>query len=167
MIGLHFLEVVKEILAMGRMCQSMREGIISLLYKKDDPKDLSNYRPITMLCIDYKTISKAKTNRLVKVMPHVVENDQTCGVKGRKISWNISLYRDIMAYLQDRNQSAISVTIDQQKAFDRVNYVCMFNTLETFGFSENFINIIKTLYNDVGSRVNINENLSPLINQGK
>ncbi len=98
-------------------------------------------------------------------MPHIVGNDQTCGMKGRGISWDISLYRDIMAYLQDRKMSAISVTADQQKAFDRVNYGCMFNTLETFGFSEKFINIIKTLYNDVGRRMNMNGNLSPWINK--
>lgn len=166
-IGTHLLEVIKEMLTIRKMCQSMREGIISLVHKKGDPKDLSNYRPITMLCVDYKIISKVITNRLTNVMPHLVGNDQTCGMRGRRISWNTSLYRDIMAYLQDRNQSAITVTIDQQKAFDRMNYQCMYNNLEIMGFSEKFINIIKTLYNDVGSKVNINGNLSPWINQHK
>lgn len=58
LIGHHLLEIYNEMYACGKMNSSMREGIISLLYKKDDPTLLANYRPLTMLCVDYKILSK-------------------------------------------------------------------------------------------------------------
>jgi hypothetical protein len=36
----------------------MREGDVVLLYKKGDSRDPRNYRPITLLQVDYKILAK-------------------------------------------------------------------------------------------------------------
>lgn len=165
LIGHHLLEVFNEIFDCEKMSKSMREGVVSLLYKKDDPMLLANYRPLTMLCVDYKILSKAITNRLATVMPYLVGTDQTSGVAGRRISWNIQLHRDILTYIEDRNLSAICVSLDQQKAFDRVNHSFLMRVLSRFGFGVHFMTWIKILYNNINSRVNVNGNISKEIQQ--
>jgi len=43
-------------------------GDISVLYKKGDPKEPRNYRPITLLQVDYKIYSKALVRRMKTVV---------------------------------------------------------------------------------------------------
>lgn len=81
MVGHHLLEVFNEIMEEDEMSESMKMGVVTMLYKKGNPSQLANYRPLTVLCVDYKILSKALANRLAAAMPYIVEMDQTCGVK--------------------------------------------------------------------------------------
>lgn len=109
-IGHHLLDVFKEIFAEGKMLESMRTGVVSMLYKKGHPSQLANYRPLSMLCVDYKILSRTLAKRLANAMPFNAEMDQTCGVKGRQIVWNLHLHRDMLAYIEEKNLAAICVS---------------------------------------------------------
>ncbi len=52
------------------------------------------------------------------------------------------------------------LSLDQQKAFDRVDYKYLFNTFSAFGFGEQFISWIQILYTDVCSMLKINGTLT-------
>ncbi len=54
---------------------SCRKAVITLLPKKGDLGFLKNCRPISLLGIDYKILSKTLTNRLKKVMASIIEED--------------------------------------------------------------------------------------------
>lgn len=45
---------------------TMKQAIITLLPKKDDLEELKNWRPICLLCLDYKILTKIVSNRLKK-----------------------------------------------------------------------------------------------------
>ena len=75
----------------GSLSDSQRQGVLCLLYKKDDPLSLKNWRPISLLNIDYKIATKALSNRLRKVLPLILQEDQTCRVPGRTIFENLFL----------------------------------------------------------------------------
>ena len=62
---------------------SQRRGVISLPFKKGDCLDPCNWRPITLLNMDYKLAARVITGRLLKVIHLVVDKDQTCGVPVR------------------------------------------------------------------------------------
>ena len=68
---------------------SQRQGLLRLLYKKDDRRLVKNWRPISLLNTDYKLASKVITERLKRVMQSIVHKDQTCGVVGRSIFSNL------------------------------------------------------------------------------
>ncbi len=52
------------------------------------------------------------------------------------------------------------ISLDQEKAFDRVEHQYLWQTLEVFGFSPNFIAMIQVLYRDIESLLKINGGLS-------
>ncbi len=52
------------------------------------------------------------------------------------------------------------ISLDQEKAFDRVEHLFLWNTLEAFGFSPSFISLIKVMYCNIESVLKINGVLS-------
>ena len=68
----------------GQLSVYQRRGLLSLILKKGE-RDLRNWRPISLLCVDYKIDTKALAARLQKVLSSVLHEDQTCGVPGRSI----------------------------------------------------------------------------------
>lgn len=164
-VGIHLLGVFKEITEGEGMTESMKMGVVSILFKKGNPHQLDNYRPLTMLCVDYKILSKIFANRLVGVMTYIVEKDQTCGVQGRQITWNVQLHRDILTYVRDRNIAAICVSLDQQKAFDRVDHDFLWRVMEEMGLGETFIKRVKTLYKGINSKIKLNGFLTEKVYQ--
>jgi hypothetical protein len=52
------------------------------------------------------------------------------------------------------------VFLDQKKAYDRVNYKYLFQTLSSFGFSTHFCELIKNLYRDQTATISDKEIIS-------
>ena len=164
-LGPDLLEVAREVFKEGRMGELMREGVISLLFKKGEQEDLKNWRPVTLLGVDCKLWAKVLAGRLKKALPHVVAPEQTCGVVGRQLFWNLVLVRDAISWACDRRMPLMLVGLDQEKAFDRVSHQFLWRVLERLGFGPSFVRWVRVLYSGVGSRVNVNGHLSDLILQ--
>ena len=90
------VRVLNSCFSAGRLSRSQRQGVISLSFKKGDRLDPKNWRPISLLNVDYKIASRAIAGRLLKVLSSVVDKDQTCGVPGRFIGENVAFLRDVV-----------------------------------------------------------------------
>ena len=158
-LGQDLVDVVNTCYASGSLSLSQR-GIISLVFKRGDRLDARNWRPITLLNADYKLASWVLAGRLLKVIHVVVSKDQTCGVAGRFIGENIALLRDIVDYTSFSNVHATVLSLDQEKAFDRVDWSFMLATLSKMGFGPSFLHWVCLFYTGVHSCVNVNGYLS-------
>ena len=69
----------------------------------------------------------------------VVAKDNTCGVPVRFIGENIALLRDVADYASSSGTSVAILSLDQEKAFDRVDWSFMRSTLCAMGFGPSFI----------------------------
>ena len=68
----------------GTLSVSQRRGIISLIPKDENNlTTLSNWRPITLLNVDYKILAKVIAKRIESVLPKLIDSDQTGFIKGR------------------------------------------------------------------------------------
>ena len=63
------------------LTNSQKLGLITLLYKKNDPYNLDNYRPITLLNVDTKIIAYTLANRLKPVLHKIIHSDQNGYIK--------------------------------------------------------------------------------------
>ena len=90
----------------GYLSISQRRGLITLLPKKNKPRQyLKNWRPITLLNCDYKIAAKSIATRLKKVLPYLINNDQTGFLKGRFIGENIRLINSVIDYAEETEYS--------------------------------------------------------------
>ena len=130
----------------NKMSETQRQAIIALLHKGGDTDLLSQYRPISLLCVDYKIITKAFAIRIQHVLHEIIGENQTAGIPGRSIFNNLWQARDMFDYAKETNQTNYLFNLDQSKAFDMVNHSFMVKTMEKFGFGPEFMKQIKTFY---------------------
>ena len=127
----------------------MNLALIRLIYKnRGNRHELKNWRPISLLNVDYKILSKVITNRLKRIMPFIIGEEQTCGVASRNIQDNIMFLRDVIDFANWNNLEACLLSIDQEKAFDRISWVYMFAVMEKMGIPSTLIKWIKVLYSN-------------------
>ena len=153
------LDVFNESLASGSMPTSCRRAVITLLPKKGNLQSIKNWHPVSLLCVDYKLLSKLFASRLGMAMEHLIHRDQTYCVSGRSMVDNVHLIRNVLDVSNSLGCNTGLISLDQEKAFDRVEHNFLWKVMEKFGFSAGFIAKIKVMYSDVESVLKINGSL--------
>jgi len=133
-LGPDLYSVLLECFRTGSLPVSCQRAVLFLLPKKGDLALLKNWRPVALLCTDYKVLSRALSNRLKRVLEDIVQPDQTYCVPDWTIMDNIFLVRDIIDVSKSVNVDFGIVSLDQEKAFDRVDHSYLFSALRAFGF---------------------------------
>lgn len=141
---------------LGILSDTQRKSIITLLYKGGIAEDLKNWRPVSLLCTDYKIMSKVIATRLKNVLGIVINEDQTCSIPGRCIFSNLYLIRDLITYTNQKGMKGYIISIDQEKAFDTVDRQFLYDVFNKLNFGPNFLRWIKALYNHSESCVLVN-----------
>ena len=124
---------------------SCRRAVLTLVPKKGDLSDLKNWRPVALLCADIKIFSKGLANWLKGQLETIIHHDQTYCVPGRSIHDNLHLFRDILDLAKLSNMKFGLLSLDQEKAFDRVDHGYLFKALLAFGVGEFFAAGVKML----------------------
>lgn len=153
-----FLDVFNESFERGLLPATFYQASISLLHKKDkDPLDPASYRPVSLLNVDNKILAKIMAIRLENILPKIIHEDQTGFIKNRQMVHNIRRLFDIIYSSHSRSYSEILISLDAEKAFDRVEWDYLFSALSRFGFGSTFISWIRLLYASPMSSVQTNK----------
>lgn len=154
-------EVYDEIFKKEELSERMKIGMIKTIYKKrGNPNDLKNYRPLTMLNTDFKILAKVLANRLRKVLPKIISTTQAYGIQDKDILDIVQSIRDTMFYMKEKNKKGYLISLDLEKAFDRVEHEYLLNVIKEFGFGENFRKWIMIFYSNILTCVKCNGFLS-------
>lgn len=146
------MESLHSGLAKGELSTEQKRGIISLIPKKDsDRRKVGNWRPITLLNVDYKILTKAMSLRLQPVLGEIIHPDQTGFLPGRYIGENLRTIQDVIDFTGSSSDSPLLMAFDFQKAFDSVRWEFVYRSLREFGFGSNFVDGIKTIFKNIQS----------------
>lgn len=105
----------------------------------------SSYRPISLLNVNFKILSKVLALRLQTVLSPFIGLDQTGFMPGRQSFHNTRRLFNIIASPCSLSPEVV-VSLDVEKAFDRVEWSFLYEVLARFGLGGAFVEWVKLLY---------------------
>ena len=160
-IGKHYVRMLNVARSHGRFRPGFLNALLTLLKKAGTPDGpIKNYRPLSLMNVDYKILSKVLNSRLRKTIGNIINDDQTCSIPGRSIHDNIHLIRSIIEYHARRKEPMGLILWDQEKAFDRINHRYLMAALRAFGFGQEFVNWVTLLYTNGTFRIRVNSSVT-------
>ena len=136
----YFINSLKQSKIEGNLSISQRQAVIKLIVKKNRAKRfVKNWRPISLINVDAKILSKSLAEKLKNVLPELISSNQTAYVKNRCISESGMLISDVIEMCDILDISGYLVTMDIEKAFDSLDHDFLLFVLKKLGFGENFI----------------------------
>jgi hypothetical protein len=109
---------------------------IALLPKSEDRSRIQNFRPISLLNTPYKIIAKVYASRMKPLLHHWILPSQTGFVPNRGILDNIFLAFEAMEWTMENKQDLSMLLLDFEKAYDRVNWTFLRQTMQKMGFHD-------------------------------
>ena len=155
-----YLESIENV----SMSPSQRIGVLTLIPKPKPPPDLvyiKNWRPITLLNVDYKIFTHAVKNRIIETLPHLISQAQTGFQSGKSTHDNLILMSMVLEHYEKNNyEEGLILQVDFQRAFDSVEHYFLFKVMESMGFGSYILKLVKTAFAGCMSFININGHLS-------
>ena len=122
-----------------KILESDRHGATRLGPKVEGVPRVDQLRPITLLCLDYKILSKIITNRLLGMMGEVVKSGQSCSVPNQNILFGGHNILSVIQYIEKYGGRGAVVSYDLYKAYDRVALPFLYLVMERMKFPPSFI----------------------------
>ena len=138
-IGKMMIDMYNICLEKNELNPSARRGLVTLIPKKKDPSLLKNWRPLTLLNMDYKILAKIFALRIKTVLPSIIGEQQTGFMEKRCISDNIRKTIDVISHIYRSGRAALIVSIDYEKCFDKIEFSAVEGSLRYFKFPERFV----------------------------
>ena len=149
------LILFNKLFAMGYFPENWSEGYIIPLHKKGSINDVENYRGITLLSALGKLFSRLINNRLSNwAENYFILIEAQAGFRpGMSTVDNIFVLHGLITHFLNHGKKLYCAFIDYTKAFDYVVRDNLWFKLVKLGLRGNILDIIKSMYENVKSRV--------------
>jgi hypothetical protein len=130
-----FWEIIKhDLMALFKECHngtlnlfSLNFGIITLLPKQKEAAHIKQFRPICLLNVSFKIFTKVED---------LISPSQTAFMPGRNIMEGVIILHETIHELHRKKMNGVILKLDFEKAYDKVNWSFLQQTLRMKGFFE-------------------------------
>ena len=142
----YLTKTFNEILTTTQIPPTWDEAKVIIIYKKGDPGDIKNYRPISLLSHSYKLFTRLLQTRMENILDQNQPRDQA-GFR-RKFSTIDHIYtlNQIIEKTNEYNLPLCVGFIDYEKAFDSVEHFAIFEALRKININETYVQILENIY---------------------
>ncbi|KAK1319585.1 hypothetical protein QJS10_CPB04g01321 [Acorus calamus] len=146
-----FWTLVKaDILQVFTELQSGRPGLgrlnaslFTLIPKRSGVSDVNEYRPICLVNVCYRIVSKVLATRMKKVSADLIEEAQTAFIPGRNLQDGYLVAQEIITTLTKDRRSGVALKLEFEKAYDSVHRDFLYQVLAQHGFEEQWVMILQ------------------------
>ncbi|XP_042016222.1 uncharacterized protein LOC121764232 [Salvia splendens] len=142
-IGGDVTEAVLDFFGGSQIPRGIAATLIVLVPKKKNPTRWAEFRPISLCNVMNKIISKLLASRMAPLLPLLTVPNQSGFVKGRLLSDNVLLAKELFHEIWKGVTSPNMVLkLDMEKAYDRVQWSFLLKVLGKMGFLEKWLMMI-------------------------
>ncbi|CAA7037235.1 unnamed protein product [Microthlaspi erraticum] len=130
-----------EFFRTGELKRGTNDAIVVLIPKVMKPEKITQFRPISLCNVLFKTITKTMVMRLKKVMQKLIGPAQSSFIPGRLSADNIVLVQEAVHSMKKKKgrRGWMLLKLDLEKAYDRIRWDFLEDTLKSAGLPESWI----------------------------
>ncbi|XP_056860054.1 uncharacterized protein LOC108829850 [Raphanus sativus] len=153
------ISLVRDFFATGNFDPLLNQTNICLIPKKKKPREMTEFRPISLCNVSYKIISKLLCKRLKRIIPRLISETQSAFVAKRLITDNILIAQENFHALRTNQrcrEDFMAIKTYMSKAYDRVEWNFLSALLLKMGFDERLVDLIMCCVTSVSYQVLVN-----------
>uniref|UniRef100_A0A8I6WS32 Reverse transcriptase domain-containing protein n=1 Tax=Hordeum vulgare subsp. vulgare TaxID=112509 RepID=A0A8I6WS32_HORVV len=155
-------DLIEEVLYAINTCtipNGWNDTTIVLIPKINNPKKVTQFRPISLCNVVYKVIAKMVATRLKVFLPDIISPTQSAFVPRRLITHNILVAYECFHTIKNKREGKdglCAMKLDMHKAYGRVEWTFLKEMMLRLGFRQQWVNFIMQCVSSVKCRVRIN-----------
>jgi hypothetical protein len=151
-----FMKLVNDFYEGNINLESINTAYITLIPKNNDPQTMNDYRPISLVSLPLKFITKLMANRLQKDIIPILHENQYGFIKGKNIQDCLGWTFEYLHICHTSKKPIIILKIDFEKAFDKVEYNAIISMLTAKGFGPKWIAMVKSILHSASTAILLN-----------
>ena len=139
LVGTDVTKAILMYLNSGTLPSALCHSYITLIPKVKNPEYVSQYRSICLSNVLFRVFSKVLANRLKKILPHLISDQQSAYMTDRLISDNVMVAFETLHYMRNHSSSNtgyMALKLDMSKAYDRVEWLYMEKLMRKMGLQK-------------------------------
>ncbi|CAA7018343.1 unnamed protein product [Microthlaspi erraticum] len=140
-VGDSVVRFILEFFRTGVLPPNTNDVLIVLLEKVAKPKIITQFRPISLCNVLFKTITKVMVVRLKRVITKLIGPAQASFIPGRLNTDNIVMVQEAVHSMRRKKgrRGWMLLKLDLEKAYDRIRWDFLEDTLIAAGLSEQWV----------------------------
>ena len=140
----------------GIFPKDCNESFIALISKVNDPQNLNEYRPISLIGCVYKIVAKLLANKMKKVMPDIIDKRQSAFIGGRHLLHSVLIANEAEEEVKRCQKPSMVFKVDYERAYDFVSWDFLSYMMRRLGFCPKWIHWIEGCLNSASVSILVN-----------